>query len=131
MCLYALAPNTCRTCFRLWNVFQTNPGFHFGGSALETHFIIWHLFFLKYMQERCYNPLSGRLTCIAAYQHVSDCLICSSWCFSAPRRVFLLKSECKAIPHWRVCLNHIEWLWILNVGLRPTVKQAYRDDSAG
>lgn len=41
----------------------------------------------------------------------------------------LLGSECKAITHWRVCLNHTEWLWILNVGLRPSEKQAHGGDS--
>lgn len=43
--------------------------------------------------------------------------------------MFLLGSECKAITHWRVCLNHTEWLWILNAGLRPTEKQAHGGDS--
>lgn len=43
--------------------------------------------------------------------------------------VFLLGSECKAITHWRVCLNHTEWLWILNAGLGPTEKQAHGGDS--
>lgn len=43
--------------------------------------------------------------------------------------VFLWGSECKAITHWRVCLNHTEWLWILNAGLRPTEKQAHGTDS--
>lgn len=42
---------------------------------------------------------------------------------------FLFGSECKAITHWRVCLNHTEWLWILNVGLRPSEKQAHGGDS--
>lgn len=43
--------------------------------------------------------------------------------------VFLLGSECKAITHWRVCLNHTEWLWILNAGLGPTETQAHGGDS--
>lgn len=66
------------------------------------------------------------------YQQVSDFLICSS---RSPSRlhnilaVFLLGSKCKAITHWRVCLNHTEWLWILNAGLGPTEKQAHGRDS--
>lgn len=66
------------------------------------------------------------------YQQVSDFLICSSGPPSLPHNtltVFLLGSECKAITHWRVCLNHTEWLWILNAGLGPTEKQAHGRDS--
>lgn len=74
----------------------------------------------------------GCLGSAVLYQQVSDFLICSSRPPSLPHNtltVFLLGSECKAITHWRVCLNHTEWLWILNAGLGPTEEQAHGRDS--
>lgn len=37
--------------------------------------------------------------------------------------VFLLASKCNA-THWRVCLDHTEWLWILNTGLEASEREA-------
>lgn len=68
---------------------------------------------------------------VVLYQESSDFLISSRGPQSHPHNtctVFLLGSECKAITHWRVCLNHTEWLWILNVGLEPTEEQAHGRD---
>lgn len=65
---------------------------------------------------------------VVSYQEISNFLISSRGPQSHPHNtctVFLLGSECKAITHWRVCLNHTEWLWILNVGLEPTEERAH------
>lgn len=60
--------------------------------------------------RRC-GALVGCLACMALYRHVSDCLtFVAASVFLHITVFFLLKSECKAIPHWRVCLDHTEWL---------------------
>lgn len=105
------------------------------------HFISLHHIFVKCSRSMLINKmhhicwldlLIGCPGSAVFYQQVTDFLICSNRPPSLPHNtltVFLLGSECKAITHWRVCLNHTEWLWILNVGLGPTEEQAHGRDS--
>lgn len=88
-----------------------------------------HNFLISYSISYWLDLLIGCPCSAVLYQQVSDFLICCSGFSHNTLTVFLLGSECKAITHWRVCLNHTEWLWILNVGLGPTEKQAHGRDS--
>lgn len=123
--VYAILPsNTSIACFSL---FFLSFKLSFPQCSTTFHLVSFFFFFLNTSTNdaaiRWLDVWFSSL-CPNTFQIVS--FVAAST--AAPHRcVLLLKSEYKAITHWRVCLNHTEWLWILNVRLRPT----HRGNSVG